>query len=181
MINVPQSVALLVVFKAYLASDHVTEATGKTIAITISKNGGAFGNPNAGALNATEITSGWYKAALDTTDTATLGPLAVRGAVATIDDVGIAFQVVTPGLTAAAVNAEVVDALNVDTYAEPSGVPAATAPITTKIGYLHMALRNRVDVTTSKKQFYNDGGTVEWEKDLSDNGTTYSETEGNGP
>lgn len=88
MLSIPQSTAYVVVFKAYLASDHVTEATGKTIAITISKNGGAFGNPNVGALNATEISSGWYKFTLDTTDTGTIGPVAYRGAVATIDDVG---------------------------------------------------------------------------------------------
>ncbi|MGA4923214.1 hypothetical protein, partial [Bacillus subtilis] len=71
-----------------------TEATGKTIAITISKNGGAFGNPAAGATNATEISSGWYTVPLGTGDTGTLGPLAIRGAVALIDDVGMWFQVV---------------------------------------------------------------------------------------
>lgn len=94
MLSIPQSTAYLCVFKAFLASDHVTEATGKTIAITISKNGGAFGNPNAGATNATEITSGWYKVSLDTTDTNTVGPIAIRGAVATIDDVGTWVNVV---------------------------------------------------------------------------------------
>lgn len=101
--RIPQSTSFLCVFKAYLASDHVTEATGKTIVITISKNGGAFGNPNAGATNATEISSGWYKVTLDTTDTGTEGPLAVRGAVATVDDVGVLLQVVKAtngGLTA---------------------------------------------------------------------------------
>src|SRR3954467_12496965 len=101
--RIPQSTSKLVVFKAYLASDHVTEATGKTIAITISKAGGAFGNPNAGATNSTEISSGWYKVTLDTTDTATLGILALRGSAATIDDVGDRFFVVKAtngGLTA---------------------------------------------------------------------------------
>lgn len=93
MIYAKPSTSLLVVFRAYLASDHVTPATGKTIAITISKNGGAFGNPNAGATNATEISSGFYKVTLDTTDTGTAGPLAVRGAVATIDDVGVLYYV----------------------------------------------------------------------------------------
>jgi len=105
--RIPQSTSKLVVFKAYLASDHATEATGKTIAITISKNGGAFGNPNAGATNATEISSGWYKVTLDTTDTNTLGPVAVRGAVATIDDVGILLEVVSTIPTAI----EIADAL----------------------------------------------------------------------
>jgi len=93
MIYAKPATSLVVVFRAYLASDHVTPATGKTIAITISKNGGAFGNPNAGATNATELSSGFYKVTLDTTDTGTAGPLAVRGAVATIDDVGIMYYV----------------------------------------------------------------------------------------
>jgi hypothetical protein len=66
-------------------------------------------------------------------------------------------------------------------HAEPSGVPAANETPLDKLGYLFMALRNQVDVTASKKQFYDDGGAVEWEKDLSDDGTTYSETEGNAP
>lgn len=82
-------------------------------------------------------------------------------------------------LSAAQVNAEVLDVLNVDTFAEPTGVPAATDTLVTKLGYLYMALRNRVDVTSTKKTFYDDAGTAEWEKDLSDNGTTYSESEGN--
>lgn len=81
-------------FKAYADTDHVTEATGKTIAITISKNGAAFGNPNAGATNATEVSSGWYKVTLDTTDTGTVGPLAVRGTNADIDDIGVLYYVV---------------------------------------------------------------------------------------
>lgn len=92
MLRIDQSVAKRVAFKAYL-SGTATPATGKTIAITISKNGGAFGNPNAGATNATAISSGWYYADLDTTDTDTLGPLAVRGAEGTIDDVGVLFEV----------------------------------------------------------------------------------------
>jgi len=103
MIPIPQSTAFTVVFKAFLSSDHVSEATSKTIAITISKAGGAFGNPNAGATNATEIANGWYKVALDTTDTNTLGIIAVRGTAGTIDDVGLWFGVVKAtngGLTA---------------------------------------------------------------------------------
>jgi hypothetical protein len=103
--QIPQSTAKIVMFKAYLDTDHTTEATGKTIAITISKNGGAFGNPNAGATNATEVSSGWYKVTLDTTDTGTLGPIAVRGAQADIDDVGVLFEVVVATATAAVVDA----------------------------------------------------------------------------
>lgn len=79
----------VVMFRAFLSSDHVSNATGKTIVIKISKNGAAFNDPNAGATNATEISAGWYKVTLDATDTATEGPLAVKGTEAAIDDVGL--------------------------------------------------------------------------------------------
>jgi hypothetical protein len=92
--RVPQSVALEVMFMAYLAADHVTPATGKTIAITISKNHAALGNPNAGATNATAISNGCYYVALDATDTGTAGNLWVHGAEGTIDDVNVFFRVV---------------------------------------------------------------------------------------
>lgn len=93
--RIPQSVAYLVIFRAFLASDGKTPATGKTIAITISKNGAtSFSNPNAGATNATEMASGFYKFTLDTTDTGTVGPLAWRGAQADINDAGDVLTVV---------------------------------------------------------------------------------------
>jgi hypothetical protein len=92
--RIPNGVAKRVVFRAILASDHFTPATAKTIAITISKNGGAFANPAAGATNATEISSGFYYFDLGTGDTGTNGPLAWRGAVATVDDVGDVLEVV---------------------------------------------------------------------------------------
>lgn len=92
--RIPQSTSYLMVFKAFLTATGL-EATGKTIAITISKNGAtSFSNPNAGATNATEMASGWYKVTLDTTDTGTVGPLAVRGAVSGILDVGVLLDVV---------------------------------------------------------------------------------------
>ena len=39
----------------------------------------------------------------------------------------------------------------------------------------------RVDVTATAKTFYDDGGSAEWKKTLSDDGTTYSETEATTP
>jgi hypothetical protein len=125
--RVPQSTSFLCVFKAYLASDHTSEATGKTIAITISKNGGAFGNPNAGATNATEISSGWYKVTLDTTDTGTLGAIAVRGAVALIDDVGILLEVVS-ATSGGYTNLDAAVSSRMATYTQPTGFLAATFP-----------------------------------------------------
>jgi hypothetical protein len=89
-----QSTARRVILQAYLSSDHVTPATGKTIPVQISKNGGAYGNPNAGATNATEIANGSYYVDLDTTDTGTLGPLIVRGTEGTIDPIVSINQVI---------------------------------------------------------------------------------------
>lgn len=103
MVEAHQSVARRVMLKAFLSSDHVSPATGKTIAVVISKNGGAFGNPSAGATNATEVSVGWYYVDLSTTDFGTLGDLVVRGTEGTIDAVERGFAVVAAtnrGMTA---------------------------------------------------------------------------------
>jgi hypothetical protein len=87
MANILQSTAIKVALKAYLSSDHVSNATGKTLAVVISKNGGAFANLSVGATSATEIGNGWYYVDLSATDTNTLGPLVVRGTCSGVDDV----------------------------------------------------------------------------------------------
>lgn len=84
-------------------------------------------------------------------------------------------------LSAAQVNAEVLDVLNVDTFAESAGVPASTTTIVDKIGVVYDALINEINVTATKKTFKNAAGTAQWEKDLSDDATTYTETKGNAP
>ncbi len=89
-----QSVAFTWVFKLYLSTDHVTPATGKTVAVTLSKNGAAFGNPSVGASNATEIASGWYKFTSSTTDTGTEGPLIWLGTCSGCDNADQAYDVV---------------------------------------------------------------------------------------
>ena len=94
MERIPQSATIRVALKAYLSTDHVSMATGKTIAVVISKNAAAFGNPSAGATNATEIANGWYYVDLSTTDTGTAGPLIVRGTATGVDDVEIGYDVV---------------------------------------------------------------------------------------
>jgi hypothetical protein len=100
--NVPQSTSFTWVFKLYL-NDHVTPATLKTVAVTISKNTGAFGNPSGGATNATEIANGWYFVTFSTTDTGTLGPLIILGTCTGCDNADQAYQVIkatNAGLTA---------------------------------------------------------------------------------
>lgn len=92
--RIPQSQGLRVTFNAKLTSDHYSPATGKTIAITISKNGGTFANPAAGATTATEIASGTYYVDLTGSDTNTLGPLIVIGTASGTDNVYAYFEVV---------------------------------------------------------------------------------------
>src|SRR5579863_7680970 len=87
--RIPQSTSITIPLYAVLSSDHVSPATGKTIAVTISKNTAAFGNPSGGATNATEIASGWYYVTLSTTDTGTLGPLIILGTASGTDNVTI--------------------------------------------------------------------------------------------
>jgi hypothetical protein len=96
-VSVPQASAYTVMLKVFLATDHVSPATGKTVAVTISKAGGAFGNPSAGATNATEVANGWYSVALSTADTGTVGDLVVRGTSAGCDDSERLLQVVNAG------------------------------------------------------------------------------------
>jgi hypothetical protein len=93
--RIPQSVARRFFLKAYLSSDHVTPATSKTIAITISKNGGAYANPSAGTVNATEIGNGSYYFDASTTDLGTAGPFAYLGTCSGVDNVERDFQVVS--------------------------------------------------------------------------------------
>lgn len=64
-------------------------------------------------------------------------------------------------LSAAQVNAEVVDALNVDTYAQPGqGAPAATTTMRLMMAYLYKWARNKRDNDGSVNQFYNDDATT---------------------
>lgn len=101
--SLPQSTAYTVLLKVYLSSDHVSPATGKTVAVVLSKAGAAFANPSAGATNATEVANGWYSVALSATDTNTTGDLIVRGTASGCDDSERVLQVVnanTGGLSA---------------------------------------------------------------------------------
>lgn len=92
--RIPQSATIRVPLQAYLSSDHISPATGKTIAITLSQNGGAYANPSGGATNAVEIGNGSYYVDLTTTDTGTLGPLFVLGTASGVDNVVAIYNVV---------------------------------------------------------------------------------------
>lgn len=87
MRKLKQSTARNVAVFATLATDHISPATGKTLSVTISKNGAAFAALNGGGGAVTEVSSGWYKIALDSTDTNTVGDLLVHATEGTIDNI----------------------------------------------------------------------------------------------
>jgi len=113
-----------------------------------------------------------------------LGPTG-SGTAQTARDVGGNVDVVlSTRATPAQVNAEVVDCLNVDTYAEPGQeAPAATNTLVKKIGYLFKFLRNRIStIATTIKVYADDGTTVDQKSTISDDATTFERGEfGTGP
>ena len=76
-------------------------------------------------------------------------------------------------------NAEIVDALTVDTISElAQGAPETTPTLADAVMRIYMALIHVIDVDASLKEFSNNAGTVIWKKGLSDDGSNYVEAEG---
>jgi len=102
---------------------------------------------------------------------------------ATVDGVAASqsynFKVIANALTAAAVNAEVLDVLTVDTFAEPGqAAPPSTTSLLVRLQYLYKFLRNRVTQTSTTFSVYDDAGTtVDQKATTSDNGTTFERGE----
>lgn len=76
------------------------------------------------------------------------------------------------------VNAEVVDALSVDAYAEPGSIPAASTSLAAKIGFVYAFLRNKKTNNGVVKTLRNDAdsGSIGTSA-ISDDGTTFTENE----
>lgn len=77
------------------------------------------------------------------------------------------------------VNAEVLDVLNVDTFAEPGKeAPPTPTTLVKKIGYLYKFLRNKKTQTaTTLSVFADDESTVDQQATISDDATTYTHGE----
>lgn len=82
-------------------------------------------------------------------------------------------------LTAASVNAEVVDVMTVDTTAEMSQVaPPATPTFQEMWSYLYFRLRNKCTTTASEDAMWDNAGTTKLVKTtISDDGTTLTKGE----
>lgn len=78
----------------------------------------------------------------------------------------------------AAVNTEMVDVLFTDAISElAQAIPSATPSISAALMAIYMALRNKLDITSSLMEIHNDAGTVIIKKALTDDGSVYSEAE----
>lgn len=102
----------------------------------------------------------------------------------TVNFIAATFRIVaaSDGLSAQAkadVNAEVLDVLNTDTFAEPGqGAPGATISLAAKLGYLYKAFRNRHTQTASEFALYADNAvTKDHEAVVSDDGTVFDRGE----
>jgi hypothetical protein len=139
---------------------------------------------DAGAIAANAITAA--KIADGAIDAATFAANAITSTVIANDAITAA-KIATDAIDAdalaadalAEINAQVVDGLATDTYAEPGqGSPGATISLAAKIGYLYKAWRNRHTQTASEYAlFADDGSTKDHEAAVSDDGTTFVRAE----
>ena len=84
----------------------------------------------------------------------------------------------SPLATPAQVNAQVLDVLSVDTFAELTAPPAATSSLKDKLTWLFMYARNKVTQTATTRTLYRDDTTtVAGTSGTSDNGTTFTKGE----
>lgn len=97
------------------------------------------------------------------------------------------FKAKSDGLTTqekADVNAEILDVLNTDTFAEPGQeAPPATTTLIKRLSWLYKAWRNKVTQTATQLSVYDDAGTtIDAKATTSDDATTYTKSEfGTGP
>lgn len=136
----------------------------------------------AGAIDAAAIGTGAIDADALATDTITAAKIAA-GAITSSEAPNLDAAISTRA-TPAQVNTEVLDVLNVDTFAEPGQeAPPATTTLVKKIGYLYKAWRNKVTQDTSDyKLFADNTTTVDQKASVTDNGTTFTRNEvGSGP
>jgi hypothetical protein len=147
----------------YNVSQPVGSVTGAVGSVTGNVGGNVVGNVN-GSVNSVSGTVGSVTGNVGGNVVGSIGSLATQAK--------------------ADVNAEMVDTLNVDTYAEPGQeAPAATNTLVAKIGYLFKVFRNKKEQTATTFSLYDDAGTtVDQKATVSDDGTTATSGEiGTGP
>lgn len=121
-------------------------------------------------------------AVLDTATLALINNIPTNSELATAlsaaDDAVLAAISALNNLSAAQVNAELLDVLSVDTFAELSSPPSATSSLKDKLVYLFMWARNKATQTVTERKLYaDDGTTVISTEAVSDTGGTFTKGE----
>ena len=134
------STAYPLVFLMIQSSDHLSNATGLTPTVTISKNGGAFASPS-GAVS--EIGNGWYKVAGNATDTATLGPILLNATSAGADTTSMIFPVVAVNPQSSAYGLSLAKTTNITGFNDIAATAIVTSgAITTAAGVAQASVAN---------------------------------------
>ena len=163
--------------RTLLAADYVV--VGDTIAgvTTVGSVTGAVGSVTGAVGSVAGNVDG---SVASVTDKAGFSLAADQSAV-TIGTVSLVTECTTNTdmLTAAAVNAEVVDAIGTDTIAEMAqGAPSATPTLKSAINYLYRLFRNKTETTATAISVYDDAGTtVLFTATCSDDYTTFTKSE----
>lgn len=156
----------------------VTGNVGGSVASVVGAVGSVTGNVGGSVASVTGDVGGNVVGSVASV-TGAVG--SVTGAVGSVTgNVGGSVASVTAlGVQAKAdVNAEVVDALSVDTIPElAAAIPAATPTPYEAMMLPYMALRNKLTTTATAKTLFNDAGAAIAHKDLSDDAVTYTEAE----
>jgi hypothetical protein len=123
------------------AADHITGATGLTLAVTASKDGGAFASISP---TVTERGNGWYSIALTASHTDTLGDIALQITAASADPSSVLGQVIAADLN----DAVDLGLTNLDaTVSSRLATAGYTAPDNASVG----TILTRTDVATSTR------------------------------
>jgi hypothetical protein len=113
------------------------------------------------------------------TDNAALASVCTETRLAELDAANLPADIAgLNDVSTAQVNAEVLDVLNVDTFAELAAVPAATSTIVDKLNWLFALARNKITQTSTTQTLRNDadGGNIATST-VSDDATTYTRGE----
>ena len=140
------------------------------------------GGLNIGAMDSTNVIMIDGRGKLIINDGCSGGEFRVRGNFDVQDLVSGGFAGTlsqTANVNTTTINAQVVDGLSVDTYAEPGqGAPPATTSIANKVGYAYKAWRNLHTQTATEYALYADNTTTKDQKAaVSDDATTFTRGE----
>jgi hypothetical protein len=125
-------------------------------------------------------TAGAYVQRISTNVDGIVNTLGTPAGVSVSADVAAMLAVINAleNLSAAEVNAEMLDVLNVDVFGELVAPPAASSSLRDKLTWVFMCHRNlRTETATQRKLFADNGSTLVGTEAVSDDGTTFTKGE----